>query len=262
MGSRPELRPVEGKETSMSLKEKVAVVTGGAKGIGRAISVQLAADGAAIAVWDLDGAGAEETAALITKVGGRAITCVVDAASAEGIAAAVARTHSELGPVTILVNNAGISGFASFLNITEEMWDRIMEVNLKGPFLCTQAILPDMLAAGWGRIVNISSSSAQTGSPGVAHYAASKGGVIGFTKALAMELAARGITVNNVPPGFIDTPMLRSSPVNIEAAVAVSPMKRAGTPEDVAAACSYLASEAAGYVTGQTISVNGGRYLV
>jgi 2-hydroxycyclohexanecarboxyl-CoA dehydrogenase len=246
----------------MSLKGKVAVVTGGARGIGRAISLQLAKDGAAIAVWDLDGAGADESVALITKVDGRAIACVVDAASAGGIAAAIARTRSELGAVTILVNNAGTSAFQSFLDITEEMWDRIMHVNLKGPFLCTQAILPDMLAAGWGRIVNISSSSAQTGAPGMAHYASSKGGVIGFTKALAMEVAARGITVNNIPPGFIDTPMLRSSPVNIEAAVAASPMKRAGKPEDIAAACSYLVSEAAAYVTGQTLSVNGGRYLL
>jgi len=246
----------------MSLKGKVAVVTGGAKGIGRAISVQLASDGAAIAVWDLDGAGAEDTATLVARAGGRAIACTVDAASAEGIAAGVARTRSELGPVTILVNNAGISGFQSFLEISEETWDRMMRVNLKGPFLCTQAILPDMLAAGWGRIVNISSSSAQTGSVKMAHYVASKGGVIGLTKALAMELAAKGITVNTIPPGFIDTPMLRSSQVNIEAAVAASPMKRAGKPEDIAAACSYLASEAAAYVTGQTISVNGGRYLV
>lgn len=245
----------------MSLKGKVAVVTGGAKGIGRAISVQLARDGAAIAVWDLDGAGAAETAALITQAGSRAIACTVDAASAEGITAAVARTRSELGPVTILVNNAGISGFQSFLDITEETWDRTIQVNLKGPFLCTRAILPDMLAAAWGRIVNISSSSAQTGAARMVHYAASKGGVIGFTRALAMEFAARGITVNNIPPGFIDTPMLRSSPVDINAAVAASPMKRAGKPEDIAAACSYLVSEAAGYVTGQTISVNGGRYL-
>jgi 2-hydroxycyclohexanecarboxyl-CoA dehydrogenase len=245
----------------MSLSGKVGVVTGGGKGIGRAISVQLARDGAAIAVWDLDGAGAEETAALIGKAGGRAIAYAVDAVSTDGIASAVARTRKELGPVTILVNNAGISDFHQFLDITEEMWDRIMRVNLKGPFLCTQAILPDMLAAGWGRIVNISSSSAQTGAARMAHYAASKGGVIGFTRALAMELAARGITVNNIPPGFIDTPMLRSSPLDIEAAAAVAPMKRAGKPEDIAAACSYLVSEAAAYVTGQTLSVNGGRYL-
>ncbi len=118
-----------------------------------------------------------------------------------------------------------------------------------------------MLAAGWGRIINISSSSAQTGAPAMAHYVASKGGVIGFTKALAVEFADKGITVNNIPPGFIDTPMLRGSPVNVDAFAASTLMKRAGKPEDIAAACSYLASEAAGYVTGHTLSVGGGRYM-
>ena len=246
----------------MSLKDKTAVVTGGAKGIGRAISLQLAKDGAAISVWDLDADGAQETVALITRDGGRAIVCAGDAASAEAIQSALTRTRAELGPVTILVNNAGMTGFCPIQDITEDAWDRMMRVNLKGPFLCTQASLPDMLAAGWGRIVNISSSSAQTGSARMTHYAASKGGVIGFTKALAMELAPLGITVNNIPPGFVDTPMLRGAPINVETTIAASPMKRIGLPEDIAAACSYLVSEAAGYVTGQTLSVNGGRYLV
>ncbi|MGB8364644.1 MAG: SDR family NAD(P)-dependent oxidoreductase [Rhizomicrobium sp.] len=246
----------------MSLKGKVGVVTGGASGIGRAISLQLAKDGAAIAVWDMNGDGAEETVGMIVKAGGRAIACVGDASSADGIASALARTRKDLGPVTILVNNAGITGFCGFQDLTEEMWDRMMRINLKGPFLCTQAVIPDMLAVGWGRVVNISSSSAQTGAPSMSHYVAAKGGVIGFTKALAMEFAARGITVNNVPPGFIDTPMLRTSPVDVDAFAATTPMKRPGKPEDIAAACSYLCSEAAGYVTGQTISVNGGRYLV
>lgn len=246
----------------MSLKNKVAVVTGGGKGIGRAISVQLARDGAAVAVWDLDGKSAQETVASITEQGGKAIACVGDAASREAIAASHARTRTELGAVSILVNNAGMTGFVPFLEISEEAWDRMIAVNLKGPFLCTRALLPDMLSAGWGRIVNISSSSAQTGAPAMAHYVASKGGVIGFTKALAIELAARGVTVNNVPPGFIDTPMLRASPLDVDAVAAVAPMKRAGKPEDIAAAVSYLTSEAAGYVTGQTISVNGGRYLL
>jgi 2-hydroxycyclohexanecarboxyl-CoA dehydrogenase len=246
----------------MSLKNKVAVVTGGGKGIGRAVSMQLARDGAAVAVWDVDSRGAEETVALIHQEGGRAVACVGDAASKAGIGASFTRTRSELGPVTILVNNAGITGFVPFTNITEEALDRMLAINLKGPFLCTQAVIPDMLAAGWGRIINISSSSAQSGAQAMAHYVASKGGVIGLTKALAVEYAARGITVNNVPPGFVDTPMLRSSPVDVDATAATSPMKRAGRPEDIAAACSYLASEAAGYVTGQTISVNGGRYLL
>jgi 2-hydroxycyclohexanecarboxyl-CoA dehydrogenase len=250
------------EEEQMSLKDKVAVVTGGAKGIGRAISLQLAKDGAGVSVWDLDGAGAAETVALITQAGGRAIACTVDAASTTAIASAVARTRSELGPVTILVNNAGITGNEAFEDMTEATWDRMIAINLKGPFLCTKAVVADMFAAGWGRIVNISSSSAQGGAARMSHYAASKGGIIGFTKALAMEYAARGITVNNIPPGFIDTPMMRGSPINVDAISAASPMKRPGKPEDIAAACSYLVSEAAGYVTGQTLSVNGGRYLV
>lgn len=245
----------------MSLKNKTAVVTGGGKGIGRAVSLQLAKDGAAIAVWDLDGPAAEETVAMIKQAGGRALACVGDAASAAGIAAALTRTRAEFGPVTILVNNAGMTGFGPFLEISEEAWARMIDVNLNGPFRCTKAILPDMLAAGWGRIVNISSSSTQTGAPAMAHYVASKGGVIGFTKALALELAGTGITVNNVPPGFIDTPMLRASPVDVDAFAATTPMKRPGKPEDIAAACSYLVSEAAGYVTGHTLSVNGGRYM-
>jgi 2-hydroxycyclohexanecarboxyl-CoA dehydrogenase len=223
--------------------------------------VQLAVDGAALSVWDLNRAGAEETVALIEKAGGRAIVCAMDASAEEEIAEAVARTRAELGPVTILVNNAAITGFCAFQDIAVEMWERMIRVNLRGPFLCTRAVLPDMLAAGWGRIVNISSSSAQAGASRMAHYAASKGGVIGLTKGLAIELAATGITVNNIPPGFVDTPMLRGSPIDIEAAAAASPMKRPGKPEDIAAACSYLVSEAANYVTGHTLSVNGGRYL-
>lgn len=246
----------------MSLKGRVAIVTGAGSGIGRACAVQLAGDGADLSVWDLNGDGAKETVETIEKAGGRAMACVGDAADAGQIAAFVERTRSELGPITILVNNAGITAFTGFRDIDEKAWDRMIRVNLKGPFLCTQAVIGDMLDAGWGRIINISSSSAQTGAPGMAHYAASKGGVIGFTKALAIEYAPRGITVNNIPPGSVVTPMLEASPVDIETASQIVPMKRLGKPEDIAAACSYLASEAANYVTGQTISVNGGRYLV
>jgi len=246
----------------LSLRGKVAVVTGGARGIGRGIGLRLAQDGAAVAVWDVDGAGARAAADAIAQSGGAAIACAADIRSPDSIAAALARTRSELGSVTILVNNAGISGFCALLDLTEEMWDRMMQVNLKGPFLCARAIVPDMLAAGWGRIVNISSSSTQSGARNMSHYVASKSGVAGFTKALAMEFASKGITVNAIAPGFVDTPMLRGSPVNIEAAAAASPMGRPGQPEDIAAACSYLVSEAAGYITGQTISVNGGRYLL
>lgn len=244
----------------MSLHGKVAVVTGGGRGIGQAIAVVLAAEGAAVAVWDLNADSAEKTAAAIREAGGTAIAVAGDAADTEAVAAAAARTRAELGPVTIVVNNAGINSAKPFVSLTEEEWDRFMRINLKGPFLVTQALVPDMLEAGWGRIINISSSSAQTGAPAMAHYAASKGGVIGFTKALAVEFADKGITVNHVPPGFIDTPLTRET-VDVDKVAAMMPMKRAGTPEDIGHAVAYLASDGAGYVTGQTLSVNGGRYL-
>lgn len=245
----------------MSLKGKVAVVTGGARGIGRAIALRLSLDGAAVAVWDLRADGVNETVEEIRKSGGKAIACIGDAADAVEVARSASETRSAFGPIQILVNNAGIVGFDRFANITEEMWDRMMRINMKGPFLCTKEILPDMLAAKWGRIINISSSSAQTGASSMSHYVASKGGLIGLTKALAIEFAPSGITVNNVPPGFVDTPMLRESPVNMEAFAQTTPMKRSGRPEDIAAAVAYLASEDANYVTGQTLSVNGGRFL-
>ncbi|MGW2888497.1 SDR family oxidoreductase [Streptomyces griseoruber] len=246
----------------MSLQGKVAVVTGGARGIGRGIAAVLAAKGADVAVWDLNTEGAEKTAAEIQAAGGTAVAVGGDAADAEAVARSAALTREALGPVTILVNNAGITAYEPFTGISESSWDRMIAINLKGPFLVTRELVPDMLEAGWGRIVNISSSSAQTGAPAMAHYAASKGGVIGLTRALAVEYIEKGITVNHVPPGFIDTPLVRQGPIDVEAAAATMPMRRAGTPEDVAHAVAYLASEEAGYVTGQTFSVNGGRYLV
>ena len=245
----------------MSLKNKTAVVTGGGSGLGRACAVQLARDGAHVAVWDLNAPGAEETVRLIEAEGGRAVAYLGDASAKDDIDKILGRIRADLGPVLILVNNAGITGFCSFLEITEEALQRIYRINLVGPFILTQSALPDMLTAGWGRIIFISSSSAQTGAVKMAHYSSSKGGIIALCKSLAREFAGRGITVNNIPPGFIDTPMTRSSPIDVEAIAQESPMKRVGQPEDIAAACAFLASEAAGYITGQTFGVNGGRVI-
>jgi 2-hydroxycyclohexanecarboxyl-CoA dehydrogenase len=251
----------------MSLVGKNAIVTGGASGIGLAACRRLARDGVGIAVWDIDEAGAQRAVAELVAAGGRAVACRVDVSSRSQVSAGLQRVHAELGPVQILVNNAGITSFRPFLEVTEEEWDRIMSINLKSMLHCTQAVLPEMLASGWGRVINISSSSAQAGAARMTAYASSKGGVIAFTKSLALELAATGVTVNNIPPGFIDTPMLRASDTpnalkaSIDVIAASSPMKRPGRPEDIAAACAFLASEEAGYITGQTLGVNGGRYI-
>lgn len=245
----------------MTLAGKTAVVTGAARGLGRAIGLRLAREGAAVAAWDLNGEGARETARLIQAAGGRAIAVQCNSAKADEIARGVAETRAALGGIGILVNNAALSPFMKFQEISEQVWDELMAVNLKGPFLCCQAVIADMLEAGWGRIINISSSSAQTGSAQQTHYAASKAGVIGFTKSLAMEFAGSGITVNNVPPGFVDTEGLQESPVDIEGFAPRTPMKRPGRPENIAAAVAFLASDDADYITGHTLSVNGGRYL-
>lgn len=245
----------------MSLKGKVAIVTGAGSGIGRAIAVRLARDEAAIAVLDLNGEGAAETAKLITDAGGTAKAYTADCANEAVIKETAAKIRADWGPITVLVNNAGIATFVPYMDITEEIWDRTIAINLKGPHLFCREVIPDMLAAGWGRIINITSSSTQSGSVAQAHYVSSKGGLLGLTKALALEYAASGITVNMVPPGVVDTPALRAAPIDVEAYAKTLPMKRIGRPEEIAAACAFLASEEASYMTGQTISTNGGRYM-
>ena len=244
-----------------SLQGRVAVVTGGGSGIGRAIAKRLAEDTAKIAVWDINLAGAEETAQMIRDAGGTAIAINADCSDKTAIHAAAERTRTELGTIAILVNNAGIAPFNPFLETDDELFDKVIRINLRGPWLMTKECLPDMLAAGWGRVINITSSSVQTGSPTQGHYVSSKGGLVGMTKALALEFAPTGVTFNMIPPGFIDTPMLRAAPIDAEAFSQTLPMKRIGQPEDIAAAAAYLAAEEASYITGQVISTNGGRYM-
>jgi 2-hydroxycyclohexanecarboxyl-CoA dehydrogenase len=249
----------------MSLAGKNVIVTGAASGIGLATAQRFAREGANVAVWDVNEDGAKRAATELQALGVKAIGNRVDVSSRKDANAAVERFHAAIGQVNVLVNNAGITLFQPFMETTEDMWDRVMTINLKSMLVCTQAVLPDMLAAKWGRIINVSSSSAQSGSARMTAYAASKGGVIGFTKALAQELAATGITVNNVPPGFVDTPMLRGEGVagmgaSVDAVAARSPMGRPGRPENMAAAIAFLASDDADYITGHTLSVNGGRY--
>jgi 2-hydroxycyclohexanecarboxyl-CoA dehydrogenase len=242
---------------------RVSVVTGAASGMGLGIARRLAAAGNRVALLDLDGDGAAAAAAAI---GDGALAAKVDVTDRGGVDDAMARVRAELGPVEILVTSAGFDEFCAFTDLTVDAWDRMLAINLTGTFHCIQAAIPDMLAGGWGRIVTISSSSAQSGAARMAHYVASKGGVFGLTKALAVEYAPKGITVNTIPPGFIDTPMVRRAEArgdlpSVDAVIARTPVRRAGTPDDIAAACAFLCSDDAGYITGQAINVNGGWYL-
>ena len=245
---------------------RVAVVTGAASGMGLAIARRLAARGDRVALLDLSGEAAEQAAAELRSDGASAIGAAVDVSDRAAVDAAVAHARSELGPIEIMVTSAGFDRFEDFTDITSGSWERMLAVNLTGTFHCVQAAVPDMLAAGFGRIVTISSSSAQSGAARMAHYVASKAGVVGLTKALALELAPRGVTVNTIPPGFILTPMVRRAEErgdlpSVDAVVARTPVRRAGTADDIAAACAFLCSDDAGYITGQQINVNGGWYL-
>ncbi|MDV8066559.1 MULTISPECIES: SDR family NAD(P)-dependent oxidoreductase [Rhodococcus] len=245
------------------MSSRTAVVTGGASGIGAAISRRLVSDGAMVAIFDIDGSAAEALASSIELSGGKAIGLTVDVTDRAAIDAGLNEARTRLGRPAILVNSAGLSIDGPFLEITAETWNRSLAINLTGTFDCCQAVLPDMIEEGWGRIVNISSSSIHSGAPGLAGYVAAKSGVVGLTKVLALEFAKFGITVNTVPPGFIDTPMLRNTVekgfIDLDQQTAKTPVGRIGQPEDVAAVCAFLTSEEAGYVTGQSIGVNGGR---
>jgi len=230
---------------------KTAVVTGGGSGIGRAIADRLRADGYHVATIDLNPSDDE-------------FAQTADVTDREQVEAALSAIRAQLGPVAILVNAAGLDGFTRFTDITFEEWQKVVDVNLNGVFHCIQAVLPDMVDGGWGRIVNISSSSTHSGTPYMSHYVAAKSAVNGLTKSPALEYGPAGITVNAVPPGFIDTPMLRNAEArgrlgDVQATIDATPVRRIGKPEDIAAACAFLISEEAGYITGQILGVNGGR---
>ncbi len=239
---------------------RVALVTGGSRGIGRAVAEQLAAQGHRVAINYVSNAdAANDTVAAITSAGGSAIAVQGDVGDEEQVAALLDAVQEQLGPIEILVNNAGITRDDLLMRMKADAWDAVMETNLKSVFLCSKASLRGMLRAKWGRIINISSVAGVYGNAGQANYAAAKAGVIGFTKSLAKEIGSRGITVNAVAPGFIATDM--TAALGDEAAEAASKqttLGRLGRPEEVASAVGYLASEEASYVTGQTIVVDGG----
>jgi NAD(P)-dependent dehydrogenase (short-subunit alcohol dehydrogenase family) len=231
---------------------RTAVVTGGGSGIGRGIAERLTADGYNVAVLDLNPSDLPHS-------------YIADVSDRSQIDKALAAIRETLGPITILVNAAGLDGVQRFAKLSFESWQRVIDVNLNGVFHSVQSVLPDMLEAGWGRIVNISSSSTHGGQPYMAHYVSAKSAVNGLTKSLALELGPSGITVNAIPPGFIDTPMLRRAEAggliggSIEEHIERTPVRRVGLPADIAATCSFLVSEEAGYITGQIVGVNGGR---
>jgi NAD(P)-dependent dehydrogenase (short-subunit alcohol dehydrogenase family) len=234
--------------------------------MGLAIARHLAARGDPVGLLDWQGDGALRAAEDLRATGATVIAAEADVTDRGAVDAALDQVRAELGPIEIMVTCAGLDAFEPFTEITAESWGRILAINLTGTFHCLQGAVPDMLEARWGRMVTISSSSAQSGAVRMAHYVAAKGGVIGLTKALALELAPHGITVNTIPPGVIDTPMARraegaGSIGKIEKIAARIPVGRAGTPEDIAAVCAFLCSEEAGYITGQVIGVNGGMVL-
>lgn len=244
---------------------RVAIVTGAARGIGAATAQRLAAEGHAVAVLDLTEESAQATADAITEAGGKAIALGADVSDTEQVDAAVKATVERLGPPTILVNNAGVIRDNLLFKMTDDDWDTVLRVHLRGAFLMSRAAQAHMTEQGWGRIVNLSSSSA-LGNRGQANYSAAKAGMQGFTKTLAIELGKFGITANAVAPGFIATDMTRATAERIgvdfeefkAARAAQIPVRRVGVPEDIAATVAFLTSEEAGYVSGQVIYVAGG----
>jgi 2-hydroxycyclohexanecarboxyl-CoA dehydrogenase len=244
----------------------VAVVTGGASGMGEATCHELGQRGLRIAVLDVDDVAAHGVAEDLRSAGVAAVGVKADVTNRPSVEQAFAKVRTELGPIAVLVTSAGKAGFSRFAEITVDAWSEMIDVNLTGTFHCCQVALPDMVAAEWGRIVMISSSSAQRGSPYVAHYAAAKGAVIALTRSLASEYASKGLTVNNISPSSIDTPMTRRSQAEgklgpPEQLAKSIPMGHMGSVDDIAAAVGFLCSEEAGFITGQVLGVNGGAVM-
>ncbi len=243
------------------LTGKVAIVTGASRGIGRAISTALARQGAVVVLSDVLAEAVEQAAAEIAATGAKTDFAIMNVADADGVQAAVGRVLERHGRVDVLVNNAGITRDQLVPLMKRDEWDAVLGVNLTGAFLCTQAVLRPMRKQRWGRIVSISSVVGQMGNAGQANYAASKAGLIGFSKALAREVAGRGITVTVVAPGLIDTDMTRALSEDVQREwLSKVPLGRFGTPDDVASAVCFLATDEASYVTGQVLAVNGGMY--
>lgn len=244
---------------------RTVVVTGAAGGIGLGIAQRFARDGYPTAMLDMNRQLLEMEVEHLRSEGTRVSAHAVDVADRTALNEAYAEIRKNFGPIGIVVANAGISDFVPFMEMTQEQWDRTMTVNLTGVFHTVQAALGDMIEQSWGRIITISSQAAQSGGPRQVHYSASKGGVIGMTKALAREFAAHNVTVNTIPPSLVETPMMHrhaeSSGFPTEMIVQMIPISRPGTPADIAGACAYLASDDASYVTGQTLGVNGGMYI-
>ncbi|MFC0206520.1 SDR family NAD(P)-dependent oxidoreductase [Novosphingobium soli] len=245
---------------------RVAIVTGAAAGIGAACSKRLAQDGIAVGVLDLDEARCADTVQAIKDAGGTALALGCDVSNRAQAAVAVAKCRDALGPISILVNNAGVTDFTPFEELTDERWDMVYAINVRGPMILSQLVLKDMKDAGWGRIVNISSSSAQTGAINMICYSSSKGAVVTMTRSMAQEFGPYGITVNNIPPGSVMGTIMSEAnrerfQIPTEVLLQTVPVRRLGEPDDIANACAWLCHEASGYVTGQTIGVNGGRVV-
>lgn len=248
------------------MRGRSAVVTGGASGMGLATCRRLSQEGAAVAVLDLDGGAAERVAKELSTETAGAVGVRADVSDRSEVDEAISEVRDQLGPIHVLVNCAGLSAFAPFATITGSDWERLLAVNLTGTFNCMQAVVPDMVAAGWGRIISIASLAGQTGCAHMAHYAAAKAGVLGLTKSVAREVGAMGVTVNAIAPGGINTPMLAAMMtgdlgVTPDDMGGPLPIGRVGEPEEIAATVAFLASDGAGYITGQVVAVNGGVFM-